>query len=247
MTIPDIILNMIIVSIPEEIFMVLMALVIMGRYDFFDKYTVKKMFKRLLFIAVIPSALFFTFTLFKLNINIYLRFFINLIAFTIFMMILTKEKKILKLLAVTTISQFLLIVFELLTGLLLIYVFKATNYIGDISSLTNFTMSLPSRILQYGFLYIVYLNKNSIVKVKLLDIWRSNGIFRRLIYISITFNMIIGVFVFNKFTIEKCIQSLNLETQLFIITIILVMFIYIMIIPWVTLYSVYPSEKLRNK
>lgn len=247
MTITDIILNMIIVSIPEELFMVLMALVIMGRYDFFDKYTVKKMFKKVLFIAVIPSVLFFTFTLFKLNINIYLRLFINLIAFTISIMILTKEKKILRLFAATTISYFLIIIFEFLTGTLFIYVFKVNNYSGGTSALTNFAMSLPSRILQYGFLYITYLNKNSIVKVKLIDIWRSNQIFRRLIYISITFNMIIGVFIFNKFTIEKCIQNLNYETQLFIITVILIMFIYIMVMPWITLYSVYPSEKLRRK
>lgn len=227
--------------------MTLLTLIVLGRYAYLDKYTISTMFKKVLFIVVIPGVLISTFTLYKLDVGVYLRVLINLIGFTILLMILTRELRFFRYLFSSTISYVLIIISESITGFILIYIFNINLYMENMNPIMNFWMSLPNRIIQYGFLYSIYLNINSVKSIKLFDMWFSNRIFRRLIYICLTFNMLIALFVYNKFAVEKCIETLSFETQLFIITVILIMFIYIMVIPWVSLYSVYPSEQFRNK
>lgn len=241
-------LNIILVSIPEILFMVLLVILIMRRYDLLDKYTINEKLQTILIKIVIPDALITSYILFGWDINSYLRVFINIGVFNLLVMIVLFEKKDLILVFFASLVSFgTVVITEVITTLILIYVFNIDLKMINSSAIINFIIIAPGRLFQYSIIYIIYLKKNFIMKINIINIWKSNAYFRKLSSVYLIINILIPIYIYNSFALKKYLSILDMNIQMAVIMLIFILFILLIIMPLITLYSLYPSEKLRNK
>lgn len=247
MSLSEIIINMVIVSIPEEMCMTFIALFIMKRYDFFDMYTIKTNLRNVLFLVVIPTVLLFTFTLYGTNLNIYTRLSVNLLGFSTLLFLLTREKQILKIFGAVLITYILVIFLETLTFTISIYIFNFDFSTVNINPYRNFIITSPFRLAQVSILYICYRNKNAIYGLKIFDIWYNNRPIRKIVYMYLIFNLLMLMYAYNVFIVKSALINMEVNLKLGVVSVALLFFIGELIFPWVAMYTIYPSEKLRVK
>lgn len=242
----EILINIIIVSIPEVIFLAYIILIIMERYDYVDKYNFKESFKKIMLIVVIPYALLSSFTLHVLDLSLYIRVGINIGLISLLVTILLWSKSIFKIIIASMIGLAIIIFVELLTGLIINYGFNINGSALNVSPWSNFVLTLPVRVIQFGLIYMLYLKKNAIVSINLYSIWRENPSFRKLLFVCTLINIVIGLFMYNKFTLNAYLEVLPIDVQLFIVIALFILIIINTIIPWVTIISIYPGEKYKK-
>lgn len=247
MSLDEIIINMIIVSVPEEFLMVLITLILMRRYDFIDRYNIENNLKKIMFIAVIPCVILFSYTLYGLELNFYLKMIINAMVFYVLMLLLLKSKEWLKLALFSMLSMFIVIILELTVNLILVYVFNLNTSVLNISPWINFIVVLPVRIIQFSIIYMIYLKKNALVNISILNIWMENLAYRRLIFLCLSVDICIGLFMYKEFTLEKSIEGVANGTQIFIIIALFILLVMNIVIPWITVLITYPSGAYKRR
>lgn len=238
---------MVVVSIPEEFIMTFMALLGLRRFDYFDKYNVKSNLKNVFLKVVLPCTVLFTITLFGLELNIYVRSVINFLGFYIFMLLLLKGENKFRVFASALAAYCLSALIEVISWIGLIYIFKIDVSLINHSALTNLMLTLPVRILQIGILYMIYINKNSIFRFGVYELWNDNREFRRFTIIHTVFNIFFSMYIYSEFAINRCLISLSWETQLSIVTVICLIFVVQVIMPWLIMYIIYVNYKYINK
>lgn len=246
MTIFEIIFNVCIVSIPEEFFMVFICLILLGRYDYIDSFTIKKSIKKVFFIAVLPLAIISNYMLLEISLNLYFRSGINILILAMLVFILTRDK-FRKVVCCSVISYGIVLVIELLGMLILTNVFKFNLVTLNTNPWTNFVMTLPGRLVEFGIIYMIYLKKNAFISIKALKIWKENKMVRNFVIVSTFINIIMALFIYNNFVIKRYVEALTGEAQFYIVMLIFILFVLNIICPYILIFIIYTSENQRKK
>jgi len=169
-------LNMILVSIPEETFIVVISLVLLKRFDFLDVRMWRHNLKWIM-IPVIPVTFFIN--LFRYVIVIpkpimSLSTMLLMIGLMIYIVVRNSyevNKRLVFKVIISTILGFVLVgvIEEIYYPLLLSLLHKPIEYFNNII-LYNFLLAVPTRILQFCVVVYIIVKKNNKVQVNLFNI-----------------------------------------------------------------------------
>lgn len=171
------IVNILIVSIPEEIFLVMLCLILLNQFDFLEsridgENSFKKVDIARIGIIVISLAILSNIFRFYLNLDPGIGFLI--LTLLMYLLILYIYKlyynivDIFKTLVCTLVSVLTLILTEMSYVPLTLYLIDKSLYELNSSILPNFIISLPGRIIQYSILTYLLFKKSSLVKPNIL-------------------------------------------------------------------------------
>ncbi|KMT22916.1 hypothetical protein [Clostridium cylindrosporum] len=246
MTTNDIVLNILLCSIPEEIFIVAMALIFMKRFDYIDKYLLKINLIKVLSIVVVPSAILSNIMVYVLHINENLNLIINILSMVIMICILLKTKKVFKVVMYLLFSVVVFMIIQLTTVGMIFYVLSLDGDIINQSAIMNFKLTLPGRIIEFTIIYLIYLKKNSMSEFKIMKVWMGNFPLRITTIIYSIINIFICMIIYSSFINNNSLKCLLQNTQILIVTIIFVLLILNFMLPWIIILTIYPSERYRS-
>ncbi|OHD20787.1 MAG: hypothetical protein A2Y34_07080 [Spirochaetes bacterium GWC1_27_15] len=234
-------LNTILVSIPEEIFLVVMTLIFLKRFDMLDvrmwKYNLKW-----ITIPAFPVAIMINVFRYIIIIPKPIATITDGIIFYTLMMIIIKSnsfnfirKDYLKILLYFTLSLIILGVLENSTYPVIMFLInKPFEYFNN-NIIWNFLLVLPSRIFEYIILFYSISKQNNVVRIKLFDSIISNKLyFKVMIFLTIMFN-VLSIFLVKFIVYDKILEKLSLLEKVLVseITLIfpvVVVFIFILLI-----------------
>ncbi|KMT22915.1 hypothetical protein [Clostridium cylindrosporum] len=242
-----ILLNMILISIPEELVITLMTIMWIGRYDLLDRYSIRKNLIKIMIVVVVPCVVIFSTNIFVLKLDMHLRVITNVTIFSILMLILLKSKDVKKVTSFSLMVFVLIFIQDIITFLIVVYLLKIDVSTLDFYPGVNFLITLPERIIQYGIVYFLYLKKNALVSVDVARLWRDNQFYRSSILIPASVNLIILIILYNYFVVKRSLVLLAENLQLMIVVIVLALVALNIMIPWITLMSVFPKEKYKHR
>lgn len=249
MNVGQTILNGILVSLPEEIFITYIILLLLGRYDFFAKEKYKKSFIKVMSVTTIPMAV--VSNLMKMFIkdeNIIL--LVCIILFSLLISVLhkiTSLKQYPKVLLYTFIAYVIFMITELITVFIAIYTLGLTPSDFNHSAIQNFVIAVPERLMQYGFLIFVFLKKNGASQVNISNIIEENKTLKKAILAITTVTFTILIAMVKLFVFDNILASLETKYQIFIIITTFSLAILIMLTIWILVICIYPSEKYKLK
>lgn len=252
MDIQNTIINTLIVSIPEEFFIAVLILILLGRWDFLenlDKIKLRGNLFKIMIISAIPMAIISD-TIKYLKVDDTISLFTGIILTSISIIILTEEKKIkimFKILLITFLGFVIFCMTELFTLFISRYGLHINlDYINSYPMI-NFIMLIPERILQYGFLFIIYLKANSLSKINLFELIFKNRVIRNLTIIMTCVDMAILCWALKYLVFLNILKDTPVMFQLFNMVIVLsVAFINIMVI-WIASVYINSTEKYIQK
>lgn len=206
-------LNFILVGIPEELFLTIIMLILMKRFDLIDIRIWKQNIKWLA-IPVLPVALMINIFRYILMIPKPLMTIIDLILFFVLMVYVLKKnsfdfcKKEYKDLIISFALSFMLLgLLESLTVPIVLFLTnKPLEYFNN-NAILNFILSIPSRMIEIFIIILLIIKCNNTIKIKVLDsIVRSKFLLTSIVIFSISFN-IISVYVIKLITVNKILDG----------------------------------------
>ncbi len=220
----DYVFNMILVSMPEEIFLVVFCLILLKQFDFLgSKNDGESRLKwRDIFEVSIPVIILAVLSRTLTQINMDPSFKIVIIIFLMPILIIIVYKlwsmeDILKTFACsfTSIIVFLLVEF-LYVSLVLFITKKPTLDLND-NALMSFIWSLPERVIEYVIIAFLLIRKATFLKANIAKIIMKNKMLKAVFSILLIFNT--GIFIlFGKIILfSNALQEFNNSVQLAVI------------------------------
>ena len=161
----QILINTIIISIPEEFFVTMLILFLLGRSDYFNKRKFKKNMPKIIIFSVLPIAIISNVILLQFNIPDGINLLINFILYSISAIILNKPKKVKQYIMTIVLSCSGILIFmiiEMITVIIITYGFHMSISQFNKSPFINFIAVIPERIIEYGFLTFIFIKVNSL-------------------------------------------------------------------------------------
>lgn len=243
-------LNFILVSIPEEIFLVAMTLIFMKRFDLLDVRMWKQNLKWIM-IPSIPMALDINIIKYILGLPKLISSLSSLMIFIIVFMIMIKrysfnftKKDFKKALLSIFLSFMFLGIIETLYYPLILFLTKLS--ISEINNniLHNFSWSLPSRVFEISIITYFLTKRNNEIQFNLFDtILKSKFLVSSLISILIILNLFM-VYVIKLIGYDNILISRPIFEQMFAIIIILIL--PILSVLWIFLMVNYILKKEKQ-
>jgi hypothetical protein len=235
-------LNMLLVSVPEEFIWSVLSLIFLKRFDLLDwrrwKYNLKQ-----LMIPVLPTALMINILRYIIIVPKPIMTLINVVLINVLIIIMLKHNKrvedkflIIKSVLFNLLSLFLMTLIEYIYVPTMLFLIKKS--INDINNdiLLNFLLSLPTRILQIIVVIFILIKKDSQLYVKTIKyiLYDKFIMITTLIFVGIILS--IWVLLVNFFGDFNIIGQLSINQQLLtsvllliIPTIIISLLLYIII------------------
>ena len=220
-------LNTILVSIPEEAFIVIMTLVFLKRFDMLDIRMWKHSLKWIMF-PTIPVAILIN--IFRYIIIIpkplmSLTSFILMIILIVFVIIKNTtsfNKKILFKTIIFTILSFIIVgLIELLYyPILLLLLHKPLSYIND-NITSNLLLAIPTRVLQLCIVSYIIMKKNNDIEINLFNTIVKNKFFTNTFLGMMTIIVLIIIYMAKLLLINNILINLPIIDQLLIVLIII--------------------------
>lgn len=243
MALVDVVINMIIVAIPEEIFFVLLGIILMGRFEFISRKNIISNTPRILLLGVIPCVIFFNLILFRTNLYFYIRVPLNILVFAICLALVLKSNKIFKALLSSMIVIGLVIFVEMIWSIIYTKAFNVDLSLINHYPWVNFMFNLPVRVIQYWLLYMVYLKKDKINNVSIFKIWALNKSLRKYILFFLSVDVVIFLFVYSRIAFSNILDNMMDISKIVFITAILMLLIITILIPWVVAIVITPVDE----
>lgn len=238
----EVVLNTILISIPEAFLSVCISLIFLRRKDFFSRKLIKDNMVKITLFVVIPLTLF-SVILYNVNMGLYLRMTMNILCLTFLIYIslgylqtIGSIKKntvnLLKVLLASSMPILLLYISEVILILLLQYLFNFDMSLIKSSVLINLIFSLPIRIITFFVVYMYYTRCNVLDSFILKIVWEEKKHLRKFIYIQVLVNTILFFIIYNKFVVNNILKTLEVGNQYFIVFFVLMIVILEILLPW---------------
>lgn len=145
-----------------------------------------------------------------------------------------------KLYICSLLSLLLLYVLEIIDVVILQYLFNFNSALVSVDLWVNVAFTIPTKLILGFIVYINYVKHNiNIANSFLLGIlWNKNFLYKRILYIQVVFNILLIVFIYNKFVLNNVLNSLEVENEFFIVFFIFITIIIETLLPWVTIASI---------
>lgn len=231
--IQKIIINTLFVSIPEEFYLVMFTLILVGEFEYWKEPECKRLINRFDYVRVflptiVPAILSETIRVTDFN-SLYFQFvpFITTYILIIITNDIFGDASALRWMAKTI--MFMLLGFLILAISEFLYVpfvlYQTDLTLVDISNnfLLYFTLSLPSRFLLYSLLLYLVSKKRTPLKGKLLKHILSNPVLSFIFSILVILNILFLQFAFKVISFKKVLETIS-HTSLFFILIAVVLF-----------------------
>jgi hypothetical protein len=220
------ILNFILVSIPEEAFIVVMTLILLKRFDLLDVRMWRQNLKWLM-IPTLPVVFFIN--LFRYVIIIP-RSLASLITYILMILLilyivlknsyLFKKMIIFKVFIFTTLSFAIVGLIELAYYPIVLSILdKPIEYFNNIIIL-NFLLSIPTRVIQLCIILFITTKKNNEVKVNLFDTILKNKVFTNSFITMLVLIISVIMYATKLLMINNILLNMNIIDQLFIVVIL---------------------------
>jgi len=222
-----VILNTIFVSIPEELYLVMFTLIMVGEFEYWKEPECKRLINKFdyvrVFLPTIVGALLSN-ILINTGFNYGIYQFITPVCIFI-LIVITNDifgdasavKWIVKAFIFFMISFLTVGIFELLYIPLILYGTGLTMAQLRDSFLPYFLMSLPSRFLQYSLLLYLISRRRTLLKGRLIKNLVSNPILLFIFSLLVLSNIMFLWFVYNSIVFDKVLIAVPRLTQIFII------------------------------
>lgn len=247
------IINTFIISVPEEFFITILILILLGRYDYLDKENWKQNIVKILLISVIPMAGFLNvcqYTYMTLNVTWVgsLKDVLGIIIMAIAIKILCKDIKISKVLGMTLIAFVIFAVIQISLLSIIVYGLRTGISYFNQSPFLNFIITIPERLVQYGIIGFVIIKKNSLSpNVNLLKHMLKNKILKRILFVSSMVYLTMLIWIGKNFFVSGMLLPLDETAQVFIIIITLITVVGVPIAIWLITISIYQQEDYLRK
>jgi hypothetical protein len=249
MEIINLLLNIILVSIPEEFIMTMIMLVVLRQWQFLSKEFWKINFIKIMITSVLPIAIITNITKFIVKIDSGTQLLMSTILFIITISILINIKTIkqfFKTCGFIIISIALFILSELITAFICKYGLKIDIVSINLNPYLIFSIAIPERIIQYGCILFIFIKKNSLVQINLLNMIKQNILLRNIIVLFTTIDIIMIIIMLKYVFIENILYVLTFNQQLVIIIMGFSMIILFMLSMWIYIICIFPFEKYKQ-
>lgn len=244
----DIILTSILIGIPETFLLVFIILIFLKRYEFLYRNNIKKNIFKVGVFVVLPHVVFAV-TTFYLDINVWLRAFMNtiMLAFLTYAILgyfsktySTKENiiDIGKVYMSSLLSMVSLCILERSTVVLSEYLFGFNMIVSKATPLINFIFAIPTRIVMFFIVFLVYIKVNTRENLILNTIWKEKKYFKKTILIQVILNIFLFGIIYNKLIINEFLINLDQEVSTFIVFLIIIIVVISNLLPWFIIYTI---------
>jgi len=245
--------NIILISIPEEIFLVMFTLILLRQFEFLEskkergnklrKRDIFEIFIPVLFVAVLSNVLRYS----GVDDNTIL--FTSI--FSTFSLIVAVFKQltisgILKTFFATIISFLIIILIEFTYIAIIIYITNKTASDLNNSIYLNFIISLPERVIEYSLIAYLLLKKTTFLKANFLNTIISSKLLSGVTLCVVLFNMIVFTTIIKLVWFDKILNHLSLAFQVEIIITILIFPIFNIVTLVGTVYYIKNREMYKN-
>ncbi|WP_297419006.1 hypothetical protein [Clostridium sp.] len=254
MGIRDIILNFLAISIPEEFAMASIILILLKRFDCFEKENFFKSMIEIFLKFVIPIGIISNVMLLIFKISANINLLISMVTISISILILnldiikkSKNKKfaIIKIILFSILGMIIFTLTEIITLIICKYGFHTS--IDDIINKTvllNFVITIPERIIQYGIVSFFIIKSNSLYpKLKMIDVVLKNRLLLCVSSMLLIIDIIIISLTYKYLFIMNVLKTIAISYQLFIIISILSLVLINMLTILLIAICIYPKEK----
>jgi len=243
-------LNTILVSIPEESFIVIMTLVFLRRFDMLDirmwKHSLKWIMVPTLPVAIMINVFRYIVIIPKPLMS--LASFILMTILIIFMIIKNSvvfDKKLLFKTIMFTILSFVVVgLIELLYyPISLSLLHKQMSYFNN-NILYNLLLAIPTRVLQICIVAFIIMRKNNDIEINLFNTIVRNKFFTKSFIMMITIMLFVIIYMGKLLMFDNILVELQVIDQLFIVLIVIVT--PIILITWFLMFVNYLLTKEKQ-
>jgi len=235
-------LNFILVSVPEELFLTVMTLIFLKRFDMLDIRMWRHNLKWIM-IPVIPVAVLINLFRYIVTIPKPTATIIDGIIFYILILLIIKKnsynfnsKDFLRILLCIALSLIILGILENSTYPVIMFLIdKPFEYFKN-NILWNFLLVFPSRIFEYIILFYLIVKQNSVIKTKLFESIICNRLyFKVVIFLAISFDILsvylVKLIVYNKILDDKVsLLEKVLISEVTLIFPVVIIFVFVLLI-----------------
>jgi len=207
------ILHLILVSIPEELFLTIMTLIFMKRFDMLDIQMWKLNFKSIM-IPVLPVAIMINISRYVVVTYQPVMMIATIALFYIILVYILKQnshafsfRDYKKILMSLSFSFFILGLMESVTIPLILFLLNKSLTVINDSTMWNFIATVPSRVLEFLFVGFSIVKHNNVAKIKMFDeICKNNFLLFSVTFFVIIFN-IIAIYSIKLIGIDRILQD----------------------------------------
>lgn len=227
-----VLLNTLLVSIPEELFLVMFTLILVGEFEYWKEPECKKLINKFDYIRIFVPTVIIAFIL---NITKYIGLKSNYISLVIFIllyiiMIITNDifgdasaiKWMLKAFVCLTVGFLIIGISEFIYMPFLLY--STGLSIKDInqSIFLNFLLSLPSRFIQYSLLFHLIIKRRTLLKGNIFKHIFTSSVISIITILLIVFNLLF-LWVMNEIiAFQKLLFTFPYAMRLILIIIVMI-------------------------
>lgn len=234
----DVILNIIVVSIPEEFLLIALIILLTGNYKFISKRNLIKTF----FLGVLPIAIISNITIYIIEIPFLIRIPINIIMFCVAGMFLLKDEAKDKIVIVTILCFCTMMLLEYILAIFYSEKSSSSSYYINKNALSNFLITSPIRVAEYIIIYMLYI-KSHYKEFNILKSIEENRPLKRCLTFFMVVYMSIYLYIGKKIIIDDMLSLIPEDERMLVITFIIILLISSIAFPWLTLLNVYPNIK----
>ena len=207
------ILHLILVSIPEELFLTITTLIFMKRFDMLDIQMWKLNFKSIM-IPVLPVAIMINISRYVVVTYQPVMMIATIALFYIILVYILKQnshafsfRDYKKILMSLSFSFFILGLMESVTIPLILFLLNKSLTVINDSTMWNFIATVPSRVLEFLFVGFSIVKHNNVAKIKMFDeICKNNFLLFSVTFFVIIFN-IIAIYSIKLIGIDRILQD----------------------------------------
>jgi hypothetical protein len=250
MNIRDLILNILMVSIPEEYIITMCILLLLRQWQYISKEFWKENLIKVMLTAVIPIAIITNISKFIITINASNQMLMSIILFIAAIILLVKInnlKQFFQICGFTIMGTALFILAELFTLFICKYGLNIDIMTCNTNPFYNFIIVIPERIIEYGVLLFVYFKKNSLVQINISEIINQNKLLKHIIIIFTAIPIFLMWIMLKFVFIDNMLKALNFDGQLFVVIFGFSMIILLLLSTWIYIICIYPDEKYKYK
>lgn len=256
-TLQKIVLNTLLVSIPEEFYLVMFVLILAGEFDYWEQDEYKKLFYKWDYVRVfVPTVVVALLS----NIFRYLGFnldYFSLIPILVLfvLIILTNDvfgdasaiKWIGKAFIFLILAIITILISELIYAPFILYASElSVNQLNNNIAL-NFCISIPSRIIQYSILVFLVLRKKTILKANVLKPIFESRVLTVITAVSIVLHGIFFYIMMKTVIYDKILINLSATMRLLVVLGICILPVLNMLLLIWVIYYIKNYEALRLK
>lgn len=250
MSLQQSVINTLIVSMPEEFFITMIVLILLGRYDYISKEIWKCNLFKVMIVSVIPLSIIFNLLKYCLPNHSNILVVINILLLSISISILYRiknKKEYFKVLMFTALGFLIFMITQLITIFMVMYILKMSPNSFNQSAIINFIIVLPERVLQYLMLSLIFLKQNGLTKVNLSKIILENSVLRFFTILFTVGDIAILMWMAKYIVFDKILEQIPLDGQIAISVGIMILVIISLLSIWVIPMCIYPVEKYKQK